>query len=148
MLERWLRTRPLALLLTFAALVLVPWTIWLALRLPSRHVSPHWDVAWVGFDVALTGTMAATGVALWQRSRLVPALAAAAGTLLLVDAWFDVVTSQGDELAWAIVGAAAAEVPLALVCFWLVRRSVDRARRDAEDAPAPRWHVRDEATRL
>jgi hypothetical protein len=109
------------------AVALIPWTAWLAVRLPERHVSPHWDVAWVGFDVLLTSAIAATGIALWRRSRFAPYFATAAATLLLVDAWFDIFTSRsGDELDWAITVAALGEIPLALLCFWLVRRSANR----------------------
>jgi hypothetical protein len=111
------------LFLAVAAVVLIPWTAWLAVRLPARHISPHWDVAWVGFDVLLTAAIAATGIALWKRSPLAPFTATAAATLLVVDAWFDIFTARGgEELDWAILGAALVELPLAVLCFWLVRR--------------------------
>ncbi len=110
-------------MLALVGVLLIPWTAWLAVRLPSRHVSPHWDVAWVGFDIALTAAIASTGLALWKRPRLAPFTATAAATLLLVDAWFDIFTSRsGDELDWAITAAAFGELPLAVLCFWLVRR--------------------------
>jgi hypothetical protein len=110
------------LLLAGVAVLLIPWTAWLAVRLPSRHISPHWDVAWVGFDIALTVAIASTGFALWRCSPLTPFVATAAGTLLLVDAWFDLVNSRpGGELDWAITGAVVAELPIAALCFWLVR---------------------------
>ena len=122
-------TRRVGLLLAVAAVLLIPWTAWLALRLPSRHVSPHWDIAWVGFDALLTAAIAATGIALWKRSPIAPLTATAAATLLLVDAWFDIFTARsGDELDWAIVGAALVEIPLACVCFWMVRRWAFRGR--------------------
>jgi hypothetical protein len=116
-------TRRLGLILALAAVLLVPWTAWLALRLPSRHISPHWDIAWVGFDVMLTALIAATGFALWKRSPLAPYTATAAATLLVMDAWFDIFTARtGDELDWAIFAAALGELPLAVLCFWLIRR--------------------------
>jgi hypothetical protein len=116
-------TRRLGLLLAVAAVLLIPWTAWLAVRLPSRHVSAHWDIAWVGFDVLLTAALAATGIALWKRSSIAPFAATAAATLLVMDAWFDIFTARsGDELDWAIIVAAFVEIPLAVVCFWLIRR--------------------------
>jgi hypothetical protein len=116
-------TRRVGLVLAVAAVLLIPWTAWLALRLPSRHVSQHWDIAWVGFDIVLTAMIAATGIALWKRSPIAPFTATAAATLLLVDAWFDIFTARsGDELDWAIFAAALGELPLAVLCFWLVRR--------------------------
>jgi hypothetical protein len=103
--------------------LLIPWTAWLAVRLPSRHVSSHWDIAWVGFDVVLTALIAGTVIAHWKSSPLAPFMATAAATLLLVDAWFDIFTARsGDELDWAIIAAAVVELPLALLCFWLVGR--------------------------
>jgi hypothetical protein len=111
--------------------VLIPWTAWLAIRLPTRHVSSHWDVAWVGFDVLLTALIATTGIALWKRSALAPFTATAAATLLVTDAWFDIFTARpGGELDWAILAAALIELPLAVVCFWLVRRWADRVPGD------------------
>jgi hypothetical protein len=121
--------RRLGLVLAVAAVLLVPWTAWLALRLPSRHVSRHWDIAWVGFDVVLTAMIATTGIALWKRSPIAPLAATAAATLLLVDAWFDIFTARaGDELDWAILAAALGELPLAVLCFWLIRRWAFRGR--------------------
>jgi hypothetical protein len=115
--------RRVGLILAVTAVLLIPWTAWLAVRLPSRHVSEHWDIAWVGFDIVLTALVAATGLALWKRSPLAPFTATAAATMLLIDAWFDIFTARtGDELDWAIVAAAVVELPLALLCFWLVRR--------------------------
>jgi len=50
----------------------------------------------------------------------VTVLASIAGTLLVCDAWFDVVTAEpGGELAWALVFALLAELPLAALCFWV-----------------------------
>jgi hypothetical protein len=117
--------RAIGAVLAFAAVLLIPWTAWLAVRLPSRHVSPHWDIAWVGFDIILTTAIAVTGIALWKRSPMAPFTATVAATLLLVDAWFDIFTSRsGNELDWAIIIAAFVELPLAVLCFWLIRRWV------------------------
>ena len=52
------------------------------------------------------------------------ALAAATGTLLLVDAWFDIILeSHADELRNAIMLAVFAEIPIALLCFWIAYRT-------------------------
>ena len=53
-LPRWV-----TLLLILVAAGLVPWTLYLTFALPSRHVTSHYDLAWVGFDVALTASFAA-----------------------------------------------------------------------------------------
>jgi len=107
--------------LTVAAVGLLPWTLWLTFTLPSRHVTQHYDVAWVGFDVALLAAFSATS---WCAIRgyqwLVP-FAAATGTMLVCDAWFDIVTSSGGmERFEAVLQAVFAELPLAAACGFIV----------------------------
>jgi predicted branched-subunit amino acid permease len=108
-------------LLALVALALVPWTLWLTFSLPSRHVTQHYDAAWVGFDIALAAAFAATAWSALRRPRWLVALAAATGTMLLCDAWFDVVTSSGGaERVEAVAEAAFAEIPLAAICAYIV----------------------------
>ncbi len=105
-------------------LALVPWTIWLSTSLPPHHLTHRWDVAWTGFDIGLAVCFVGTAVAAWRRSPWVGALAAATGTLLLADAWFDVVLeSRGAETRTAIVEAVFAELPVAALCFWIAYRT-------------------------
>jgi hypothetical protein len=115
-LPRWMKV-----LLAGVAVGLVPWALYLTFTLPSRHVTYHYDVAWVGFDVGLTASFAATAWAAFRGSRWLVPLAAATGTMLCCDAWFDVVTSQSGGDMWeAIAEAALAELPLAAVCAFIV----------------------------
>lgn len=108
-------------LLVLVALALVPWTLWLTFSLPSRHVTEHYDVAWIGFDIALVAAFAATAWSALRRPRWLVALAAATGTMLVCDAWFDVVTSSGGgERLEAVAEAAFAELPLAAICAYIV----------------------------
>ena len=103
---------------------LLPWTIWLSQWLPPRHESVRWDVAWSGFDSALAVTFLLTAVAAWRRSPWVGAGAAATGTLLLTDAWFDIILeSHSDELRISILSAVFAELPAAAFCFWIAYRT-------------------------
>ena len=53
-------------------------------------MSPHYDAAWAGFDVMLLVALASAGYFALRRSRY---LVTGAAALLVVDAWFDVVTS-------------------------------------------------------
>jgi hypothetical protein len=113
--RRWL-----LLTLGVVAVALLPWIAYLSLTLPSKHVVHHWQVAWVGLDIAEAAALIATFVALLKRSPAVTVLASIAGTLLVCDAWFDVITAQeGSDLAWALAFALLAELPLAALCFWL-----------------------------
>ena len=117
-------------LLLGVAVALVPWSLLLNERLPSRHLASHWDLAWTGFDLALALTILATAIsALRGSAEWLGRLAAACGTMLVCDAWFDVLTSSTrTEVIVAVVEAAAAEVPLALLCFAIARRPARFAR--------------------
>ena len=100
---------------------LIPWTVYLTLSLPSRHVTFHYDLAWVGFDVGLIAVFVATAWAAFRGSKWLVPLAATTGTMLVCDAWFDVVTSQGGGEMWEAVGeAVAGEIPLAAICGLIV----------------------------
>jgi hypothetical protein len=101
------------------SVVLIPWTIYLGFSLPSRQLSPHYNIAWAGFDVMELLALGATGYFTLRRSRYLALTAAAAATLLVVDAWFDIMTSPRGQVLTAIVLAAIIELPLAAVCGWL-----------------------------
>jgi hypothetical protein len=114
--------RWVAPMLVFGAALLVPWTIVLAYRLPSQHTSHHWDVAWVGFNVALVVSLAATGLSIARRASWATSAAAVAAALLLCDAWFDnVLANGGGEHLEAALEAVLVELPLALFCLLLAR---------------------------
>jgi hypothetical protein len=109
---------------TAIGLGMLPWTIWLSASLKPHHETEHWDLAWSGFDTGLAIAFLLTAFAAWRRSPWVGALAAATGTLLVTDAWFDVsLESHSDELRQAIMLAVLAELPLAAVCFWIAYRT-------------------------
>ena len=101
------------------SLILLPWTIYLAGSLPARRVSTNYDAAWAGFDVLLMLTLASTGYFALRRSRYLAMAASAAAALLVVDAWFDVLTTPASQRIESIGLAAFVELPLAAVCIWL-----------------------------
>jgi hypothetical protein len=122
--------------MALVAVFLVPWTLYLTFTLPSRHVTEHYDLAWVGFDIALATAFAWTAWAAVRRTRWLVPLAAVTGTMLVCDAWFDVVTSQtGGEILEAGLEAAFGELPLAAICAYVVldverfQAAFDRFRR-------------------
>jgi hypothetical protein len=120
-------------LLAGVAVALVPWTVLLNEQLPSRHLASHWDMAWTGFDLALAAVILAAAVsALRGSADWLGRLATAGGTMLVCDAWFDTLTSTTrTEVIVAVVEAAAAELPLALLCFAIARRPAHYARSGA-----------------
>jgi hypothetical protein len=101
------------------SVILLPWIIYLGYSLPSRQRSPHYDIAWVGFDVLLLVALASTGYFALRRSAYLALAAAATATLLVVDAWFDIMTSPRRQFLEAITLAVLIELPLAALCAWL-----------------------------
>jgi hypothetical protein len=161
--DHWL-VRIAGPLFAVLSLLLIPWIAFLATVLPSRQLSRHYDFAWAGFDVMLLIALAATAYFALRRSRNLSVAATSAGTMLIVDAWFDVLTSRHRDLPISITFAVLIELPLAALCWWLsmqtqaiaekrialllpptkglsrskglLPRSRGRLRRDAEEAGA------------
>lgn len=107
---------------------LVPWIVLLALTLPSRHGTHHYDLAWAGFDVALALTLIATGVGAIRRAVWLQGVASAAAALLVCDAWFDILSSTSQrELMTAVTLAVFVELPVAAACLFVARHSEETA---------------------
>jgi hypothetical protein len=114
---------------------LVPWAIWLSASLPPQHLTHRWDLAWTGFDIGLAACFVGTAIAAWRRSPWVAAFAAATGTLLVADAWFDVILeSHSDELRVSILTAVLGELPAAAFCFWIAYRTEKFLARMVDEA--------------
>jgi hypothetical protein len=133
-LGRWL-----APLFMLAALALIPWTVYLVVTLPGRHLqSGYYDLAWGGFDLALAAVLAATGYGLMRRILWVQSTATAAATMLFCDAWFDTLSANDSgERVLAAALALTVELPTAAVCLLIARHVeevAERARRYAVTA--------------
>lgn len=118
-----LRRRTLAIT-TAASLGLIPWTIYLAYKLPHTYRAYDWTLTWVGFDVALGVSLAATAFLAWKRRQLVILAAFSASVLLACDAWFDITTSSSEDFHASLFAALAIELPLAGRLFWTALRAV------------------------
>jgi hypothetical protein len=102
------------------AAILIPWTALLFLTLPRHYGANHSQLAWGGFDIGLGIALTATGVAALRRSPFAEIAATVTGTLLVCDAWFDVLTSRGtSDVAQALASALLIALPLACLCFWI-----------------------------
>lgn len=116
------RRRLFLVVVTIAALALIPWVVVLAAKLPKHYVAGHWRLAWVGFDMALLVSLALTSYLAWRRRHAVIVAAFIASALLTCDAWFDVTTSLGRvDVAVAIASALLLELPLAVLLFVVAR---------------------------
>ncbi|HEY3466601.1 MAG TPA: hypothetical protein VGL47_15815 [Amycolatopsis sp.] len=109
-------------LLWAAGLGLLPWIAVLGMTLPDVVAAQHWRLAWTGFDAAEALGLLATAWLLGRDDPRTPLIATATATLLLADAWFDVVTA-GDDVVFSLL-MAALEVPLAAACLAVARPAV------------------------
>ena len=115
---KWQRFVPVFFLC--AGLALIPWTIWLTRSLPAHHESENWRTVWAGFDTAEAAGLIATALAALRRWPWLALVAAVSGTLLCVDAWFDITLEAGSKhLLAAVLEAVFVELPLAAICFWI-----------------------------
>ena len=135
------------------ALGTVPWVIFLAVTLPRHATFAHYRGVWVGFDTALVAVLALTAHLAWRASPHVALAATAAATMLLVDAWFDVLTTpRRHGLAVSLALAVLVEIPLAAICLWIALHAsvviehrlvlLDRRARRAEERAARRTRER------
>jgi len=124
--SRFQRRRRISLLLFMGAcVVLAAWIAVLILTLPRHYTASHWRGAWVGFDLALLFAFAATAWASWRERQVLIICLAVTGTLLICDAWFDLLLDIGTPEFWmSVATAAVAELPLAFLLLTAARRLV------------------------
>jgi len=114
------------------AVAIIPWVVYLGFELPERSTAQHYNLAWVGFDLLLIFAMARTALFAWKGKHQVQLPAVATATLLMVDAWFDVMTASGGwALMEALLFALLLELPLAATAMYIARH-VDRVVERAE----------------
>ncbi|MGP8000208.1 MAG: hypothetical protein ACLPKI_23255 [Streptosporangiaceae bacterium] len=101
------------------SVILLPWVVYIGLSLPARQLSPNYDIAWAGFDVILLGSLAGTAYFALRRSRYLSTAAGATAALLVVDAWFDCMTTPAAQRWESVLLCFVVEIPLAAVCLWL-----------------------------
>lgn len=101
------------------SLIMLPWTGYLGLTLPAREESQNYDIAWAGFDVLLLALLAGTAYCALRRSRYLSTVAGATAALLVVDAWFDCLTTPWPQVWQSIALCFLVELPLAGLCAWL-----------------------------
>lgn len=118
-------------LLLALALFTLPWIAGLAVALPSKSEAAHYDVSWTGFDILLFVVLLRTGWSLLRHRAYVEVTAAMAGTLLVVDSWFDVMSAPTPSEFWTALGMAVLiQLPLAAFCLWIAGRvEFERRRR-------------------
>ena len=116
------RAKRMAWLYTAAAVILLPWIVYLAATLPRRQFDRHYRAAWVGFDVILVYAIARTAYMAFRVDPRVQFPATATAVLLFVDAWFDITTSANrSQFFEALALALLVEIPAAIFSLYLAR---------------------------
>jgi hypothetical protein len=116
-----------ALVAAGVSTVLLPWCLILAATLPATYEANHWRLAWVGLDFGTAVAAGLTALLLHRQDPRAVLAATVAGTLLLVDAWFDVSTAgPGLDHNLAVAEAVLLEVPLAICAFVVASRELSR----------------------
>ncbi len=128
--------------------VLAGWIAVLMLTLPRHYTAGHWRGAWVGFDFALLAAFAATAWASLRERQVLIICLTVTGTLLICDAWFDVILDLGTRDIWMSVASAVfAELPLAFMMLTAARRLVRMSvgvvmQLEGIDGPVPSlWRI-------
>jgi hypothetical protein len=110
----------------FMAVVLVPWILILAEYLPNRHLARNWDPLWVGFDIMELLAIVFSVYFMIKRTIWVIMSATALATLLMVDAWFDILTSRPGREEHEAIFSGVIEVSLSLLTYRLVYHILHR----------------------
>jgi hypothetical protein len=104
----------------FMAVVLIPWILILAEYLPAKHLARNWDPLWVGFDVMELIAIVLSLYFMLRRKVWVIMSASALATLLIVDAWFDILTSKPGQETREALFSGVIEISLSLLTYRLV----------------------------
>jgi hypothetical protein len=142
------RRQIVLIVIVTCCIVLAIWTGFLAVTLPRYYRAGDWRGAWVGFDIALLAALAATGWAAWRGRQVLIICLIVLATLLLCDAWFDVVLdlrTSGFQLS--LLTAVVIELPLAGVAIAGARRllrltiGMVTERQGQEARVPPLWRI-------
>ena len=111
-----------------AAVLLVPWITWLAYSLPITEKTQAWSLAWVGFDCILAVVLLSTAWLGHKRRQIALVGLVMAGSMMLMDAWFDITLSWGTRgFGGAVLSGILVEMPVGLLlitsALLIMRRS-------------------------
>lgn len=116
------------LVLRVSALLLAPWIIFIAAQWVGEGGKRDFDGSWIGLDLAELGGMLLVARLIRLQHRVASPVAAATGTLLVLDAWFDYMSAMPKvESLEALVMAFFAELPLGVLLLWVAWRALDWA---------------------
>ena len=114
--------------LRVSALLLLPWILLLATQWVGEGGKRDFGGSWIGLDLAELGGMLLVARLVRLRHRAASPVAAATGTLLALDAWFDYMSAMPKlESLEALAMACFAELPLGVLLLWVAWRALEWA---------------------
>jgi hypothetical protein len=119
---------------TILSLILIPWTFYLSITLPAHHLSSHWDMSWVGLDIGITFLLLLSALLVYLGSDWIIISSTATGSLLVADAWFDIMSAHaGADLRESVAMAVFVELPLATISYIVAHRILQKNLRSVTD---------------
>jgi len=115
------------------AVTLIPWIFNLAANLPTKHLVHHWDAVWVGYDVMMVLVIALTVYFAVKKMVWVAISASALATLFVIDAWFDILTSQPGREQRVSIFFGSLEIILAGFTFRLVHHMIKHSAKSHDN---------------
>ncbi len=93
--------------------------------LPSSYRAEHWNTAWFGYDFGMLLTLLSTSWALWNKRQAAIPGALVSSTFLVIDSWFDVITSNpGWDFKIAVLSASLIELPTSFLLVRFSRKAI------------------------
>src|SRR5258708_1907845 len=90
----------------------------LAATLPDRAVVGHWTLAWAGFAIIVAAGLVVTAICVVRNSPWTVVAASATGAVVLIDAWFDLMTREAPrDLGAPVVRVLLLKAPLGALCL-------------------------------
>jgi hypothetical protein len=120
------RSRWLPIALAVGAIALAPSLVVVLVAVPADQVAHHLRLAWTGLDVFEVLALAATGFALHRRPAIAVVPATVTGTLLVCDAWINVIPATAGARLEGIL-LALVELPFAALSFWVAARAASKS---------------------
>jgi len=112
------------------SVVSIPWIFNLAENLPTRHLVRHWDAVWVGFDAFIFVVLLLTVYFALKKLVWAALSATALATLLVVDAWFDILTARPGHQQRISILFGLSEVVLAGLTFKIIYHMIKRSTKN------------------
>ncbi len=119
---RFLTRRVLLVVYWGSAAFLAPWIFALYEEQSANGVAYHLHLVRFGVSLLMVLGMLATAAGCWRNSHFTVISGTFTATLTIISAWFATVTTTGHSFGLALGYALIVQLPVALLCAWIVRR--------------------------